>query len=268
MNFLGVSVSDFPSAFRYYTEVLGVRLAPSDHQQENWAMLGRTWDEHMALETPGMMWELFGNGSTPPANRAWGRGQGIRPGIQVEDLETTVAELRKRNVEFERDIQRQEWGEFVEIIGVEGTRWSIGNAHGFPFGEGLHVPHIGWVEVKAVDLDQQVAFYKDVMGLKTVFHTPVGAMLRQGEGEPVMLIEPGGERATTDLSRPGSLLRQHPVWISFLMPDPESVSAWFGQSDVTILRPLTRHPDWGGVDIVIADVDGNGIQLVQYDRIG
>ena len=101
MNFLGVSVCDFPPAFLYYTEVVGVRLASSDHQQENWAMLGRTWEENLALATPGMMWEMFGNAPTPLDNRAWGRGQAIRPGVQVEDVEKTVAELRDRGVEFE-----------------------------------------------------------------------------------------------------------------------------------------------------------------------
>ena len=268
MNFLGVSVCAFPSAYLYYTDVLGVRSAPSDHQEDNWAMLGRTWDESLALEDPGMMWEMFGNAPTPPDSRAWGRGQAIRPGIQVESVEKTVAELRDRNVGFEGDIQQREWGESIELIGAEGTRWTIGKALEFPYGEGVRIPHIGWVEIKAVDLDAQVAFYRDIMGLVTVFHTREEAMLKQGEGEPLILIRPGGEKTSTDLSRPGPPLRQHPVWISFMISDPDGVAAWFEQNNVPALRPLTSHPDWGGVDMLIADVDGNPIQAVQYDFIG
>ena len=215
-----------------------------------------------------MMWEMFGNAPTPPDNRAWGRGQAIRPGIQVESVVKTVAELRDRNVEFEGDIQQREWGEFIELIAAEGTRWTVGNARRLPYGEGVRMSHIGWVEIKVVDLDAQVAFYRDVMRLETVFHKPDEAMLRQGKGEPVILIRLGGEKTSTDLFRPGPLLRQHPVWISFMISDPDGVAAWFEQNNVPVLRPLTSHPEWGGVDILIADVDGNPIQAVRYTFIG
>ena len=267
MNFLGVSVADFSSAYLYYTGVLGVRRAPSDHHEENWAMLGKTWEEHLALGTSGMMWELFGNAPPPPTDRAWGRGQNIRPGIQVENVEMTLAELRGRNVKFNGGIERREWGEMAEIIGAEGTRWSVGKACGFPYGQGLHVPHIGWVEIKAANIDGQVAFYRDVMGLQTVFHTPEGAMLRQNKDEPIILIEPGGEKISTDLSMPASPLRQHPVWISAMMSEPDEVAAWFERHEVNILKPLTRHPDWGGDVMIITDVDGNGIEVVRYDHM-
>ncbi len=268
VNFLGVSVADFPSAYRYYTEVLGVRRAPSDHQEDNWAMLGKTWEEHLALETPGMMWELFGNAPPPPADRAWGRGQNVRPGIQVENVEITVAELRGRSVRFNGDIRRREWGEMAEIIGPEGTRWSVGKAHGFPYGRGLHVPHIGWVEIKAVDIDEQVAFYQDVIGLKTVFHTPEGAMLQQDKNEPMILIEPGGEKVSTDLSASWSPLRHHPVWIRAMMSEPDEVAVWFEKHKINILSPLTRHSAWGGDVMIIADADGNVIEVVRYDHVG
>ena len=268
LNFLGVSVSDFPSSYRFYTDVLGVRRAPSDHEEADWAMMGKTWEEFLQLEAPGMVWELFGGAPPPPDNRAWGQGQGICPGIQVKDLEKTVADLRTRGVTFMAEIQEHQWGQRIEFRAPEGIQWSLANAEGFPFGPDLNIPHIGWVELKAKDLDAQVAFYKEVMGLGTGFHGSGGAMLRQGPGEAVLFLEPGGEMGTADQAFPGSPVRQHPVWISFMTFDVQDAISWFEKHGVTFLQRLTQHPDWGGTDIIIADVDGNAIQVVQYDHIG
>ena len=32
----------------------------------------------------------------------------------------------------------------------------------------------------------------------------------------------------------------------------------------SVLEGVKHHPDWNGTDMIIADVDGNAIQVVQY----
>jgi Holliday junction resolvase-like predicted endonuclease len=42
-------------------------------------------------------------------------------------------------------------------------------------------------------------------------------------------------------------------------------AAWLKKQDVTIIQDVKHHPEWGGIDINIIDLDGNRIQVVQYE---
>jgi hypothetical protein len=59
----------------------------------------------------------------------------------------------------------------------------------------------------------------------------------------------------------------YPMWISFETKDVKRANSWLKEQNVTILHPLTYHKDWLGTDIIIADMDGNPIQVVQYGQM-
>jgi predicted enzyme related to lactoylglutathione lyase len=49
-----------------------------------------------------------------------------------------------------------------------------------------------------------------------------------------------------------------------MTPDIEAAAAHMQQNNVTVLREVRSHDDWGGTDLHIADPDGNALQIVQY----
>lgn len=95
LNFMGVCVDDCHTSYRFYTEILGM-YAELDPDLGNWASLGGGWDAYRA-GSRSMIVELFDGGRLAGGGRSWGHEQGIRPGIQVDDLESVVAAARARS---------------------------------------------------------------------------------------------------------------------------------------------------------------------------
>ncbi len=250
LNWLGVHVADFAASLRFYTDVLGIHASDV---KPDWAF----------FDTTGMTLELFG-GAPPTPDRSWGRGQAVRPSIQVADLPGTMAEMRRRGVDFTGEIERAASREQVEFAAPEGIRWTLAHAPEYPFGAGLHRPHIGWVELKVQRLAQQRAFYSEVLGLRPdVEHGQ--AVLRQGPGEPLLFLVTGGQRAAP-LQVTGGLLRPAPpLMMSFETDDIAQAAAWLRAHEIPLVIGIT-HRHWGGTDLFIADADGNPIQVVQYAR--
>jgi len=46
--------------------------------------------------------------------------------------------------------------------------------------------------------------------------------------------------------------------------DIQDVASLLREANVTMLKGIEHHADWGGTDLIIADVDGNVLQIVQY----
>ncbi len=120
--FLGACTADFEAYFRQHMEVIGMRIGHTDPNNPGWALRGNTWEDYQGAEVYGMIFELFKAQLPPPADRAWGHGQSIRPSIQVSDVEKTVANLRERGVDL-GEVERAPWGWLVEMITPEGVRW-------------------------------------------------------------------------------------------------------------------------------------------------
>jgi len=255
LNFLGVTVADFEPSYRFYTEVLGIEAR---HSKPDWAY----------LETTGMTFELFGlesselsafqRGVPPTRDQSWGRRQTIRPSFQIADLESTVSDLRRKGVEFVGDIERTTWGERIEFIAPEGFRWTLAHSPTYPFGSSMRKPHLGWVQMKAHDLAGQQAFYTGVLGLRPEEGDEGQVVLRQGQGQPLLFLEPGGQSLPAIQGR-----RQSPQFISFETDNIERATTYIKTHNVPIIQDVTRE-DWGGIDIYIKDVDGNPVQVVQY----
>ncbi|HET7271905.1 MAG TPA: VOC family protein [Rubrobacter sp.] len=264
LNFMGVCVEDWRTSYRFYTEILGMH-AELDPDLGTWASLGGGWDAYRA-GSRSMIVELFDGGrSSAGGGRAWGHKQGIRPGIQVDDLEAVVVAARARGVPFTGEIEETDWGRRIEFTAPEGIRWTLSHVPERPSGPDLFKPHIGHVEIKARDLEEQMAFYRDVMGMHLESENQTQVILGQGANKPWLTLESGGEKQINDPAWASDPALGHPIFISFMTSDIRDVAARLREANVTMLKDIEPHADWGGTDLIIADVDGNALQIVQYE---
>lgn len=100
------------------------------------------------------------------------------------------------------------------------------------------------------------------MGLSVAERSDSRVRLEQGAGDPQLFLEPGGEHESGARTMDSPFLG-HPVWMSFETPAITEASDWFDSHDVPLLQEITTH-DWAGKDIVVADPEGNPIQVVEY----
>lgn len=262
LNFMGVCVADWHTSYRFYTEILGMH-AELDPDLGTWASLGGGWDAYRA-GSKSMIVELFDGGRPAGGGRAWGHKQGIRPGIQVDDLEAVVVAARARGVPFTGQVEETDWGQRIEFTAPEGIRWILSQVPGRPSSPDLFKPHIGHVEIKAHDLAGQEAFYRNVIGMHLESENQTQVILGQGTGKPWLTLESGGEKQINDPAWASDPARGHPIFISFMTSDIEDVAALLREANVTVLKGIERHADWGGTDLIIADVDGNSLQIGNY----
>ncbi|MGI8916046.1 MAG: VOC family protein [Chloroflexota bacterium] len=262
LNFLGICAVDWQASFRFYTEILGMHSELAPHLGV-WASLGGGWNAYRA-GSRSVIVELFDGGRPASSARAWGHEQGIRPGIQVDDLDAVVAEARMRGVSFTGAVEATDWGHRIEFTAPEGIRWTLSDASGHPSGSDLARPYIGHVEIKAHDLAGQKAFYRDIIGMELMKESAAQVIFGQGAGKPWLSLEPGGEQPINDprwASRPAI---GQPIFISFKTADIQAVAARLRAAQATVLKDVRQHGDWGGTDMIISDIDGNALQVVQY----
>jgi catechol 2,3-dioxygenase-like lactoylglutathione lyase family enzyme len=251
LNWIGIHVSDFAASLRFYTDILGMNATDT---KPDWAY----------FETSGMTFELFGGGLPPISDQSgWGQGQTVRPGIQVADLQGTIAEMRQRGVKFTGEIERTAFSEWIEFVAPENMRWTLAHAPSYPFSASLHKPHIGWVELKVDRLAEQRAFYRELLGVQPEDAGDGHVVLRQGPGEPLLFLETGGGRAVPFQINKGALQPLPSHLMSVETKDVQEAAAWLKSHNIPTLTEITRK-DWGGIDLYIADPDGNPIQIVQY----
>jgi len=250
LNWIGLHVSDFNAALRFYTEILGMNATDI---KPDWAYFATT----------GMTFELFGSVAPLSSQSTWGQGQPIRPGIQVADLHETVTELRQRGVEFTSQFKQTAYGEMIEFTATENMRWALAHTPTQTFDSNLNKPHIGWLEIKTDRFAEQQEFYSKVLGLQPESGTNEQAILRQGPREPILCLVSGGQQAA-------------PFQIQENMPKPmpshlmsvetdniKEAAAWLKSKNIPTITEITRK-SWGGIDFYITDSDGNLIQIVQY----
>lgn len=262
LNFLGIRVADWQASYRFYADILGMHseLAP---KLGVWASLGGGWDDYRA-GSGSIIVELFDGGRPPGGERAWGREQAIRPSIHVDDLQAAVEEARARGVPFTGGVEDTTWGKRMEFTAPDGIRWTLAEAPGYPSNSDVSRPYIGHVEIKAHDLAGQKAFYREIMGMGLERESPAEVILGQGSGKPWLVLESGGERPINDPRWASRPVIGHPIFISYMAGDIRAVVARLQAARATVLRDLRHHADWGGTDMIIADADGNALQIVQY----
>jgi predicted enzyme related to lactoylglutathione lyase len=250
LNWLGIHVADFAAALRFYTEVLGLNATDV---KPDWAYFATT----------GMTFELFGGGRPPVSGSKWGQGQAVRPGIQVADLRAMIAELRARGIQFTGEIEQTDFGEWIEFSGPENMRWTLVQAPAYSYSSNLRQARLGWLELKVEHLIEQRNFYKGVLGLQPENNGAGCLVLRQGPGEPLLFLESGGQQAAPYQISQGMFQPLLSHLMSFETDNIEAAAAWLKARQVPILIDITQK-NWGGIDLYIADLDGNPIQVVQY----
>ena len=247
-----MAVHDFSAAVDFYSNKLGV-ASEEEEAKEDWRY----------YNTRRMTFELFQAHPQRIKVQAWGKGQAFRPVILVSDLAAAETLLRRQAIPFASSTSTS--GAQVEMIGSEGIRWGLMES---PDGEmdWAH-PIVGGIEVKATNLEAQRDFYTRMMGMAIEDQRDQFIHLSQSNGDVWLHLETGGLPAPfparTDTKSPAFL---HPIWISFETQDVRSANTWLQQHDLTFLRSLTYHPDWNGTDILLADADGNVVQVVQYSK--
>lgn len=264
-NFIGVSVVDWHSAFRFFSETLGFK-AELNPIHGDWAVLGGAWDAYYRDGSRSAVFELFDHGRSV-SERHWGLNQGIRPGFQVSNVQKVLHDLWARNNISIGNITDRPWGKTVEIITPEGIRFAFAEIPDTPFSDDIASPYVGHVAIKCADFEAMQNFYGNVLGFTRANSGSDFAVFTQKDGHPWVILERGGEPSSFDLRNTwweDNAVRAFPVFISLMTKDIQPVYAYLKTQEVVILRDIISNQDWGGTDLHIADPDGNGIQVVQY----
>jgi catechol 2,3-dioxygenase-like lactoylglutathione lyase family enzyme len=261
-NFIGMCVSNWQQAFAFFTETLGLQ-AELNPAYGDWANLGGAWEGYYH-ETPSLICELFDQGR-PVSERWWGKNQNVRPAIHVDDLDSTAARLRERGVNFTGTIEVKPWGRQIEFESVEGIRWALAQIPNKPVSQDLSRPHIGHIAIKTANFEAQKHFYGTKIGFILEDSERDYAIYAQAKPDhPFIILEQGGEAIQPETYGEQHPERSYPFFLSFMTGDIQTIAEECRTLGIANLRPLERHEDWGGTDIVITDADGNVIQIVQY----
>jgi catechol 2,3-dioxygenase-like lactoylglutathione lyase family enzyme len=97
---VAVMVADAKKSAKWYGEKLGFQTSVEDHWVTAWPK-GANWKLHLC------------EGEPEPGNT------GI--GLYSDDLKATVADLKKKGVNFEMDYTKTEWGEMSQLKDPDGN---------------------------------------------------------------------------------------------------------------------------------------------------
>lgn len=263
-NFIGIPATDFHRAFRFYTDTVGIRPALPNHRGDvdSWAMLVDGWEDSPGLAAKGLRCELFEQEAEAPEERWWGHHQNARPSMLVADIHGSVAALQANGVPFTANVRDTHWGQTIEFTAPEGIRWSLAQTDDLPAAAGVETPYLGYVELKVADLDRQLDFYTNVLGLSVGAEFPSGVHLEQATAAPLLILEHGGE-SVSGLDDGRSPFAVQPVWLSFETPDIVDAKDWLKANGPSLHRDIETQ-DWGGSDLIVQDPDGNPLQVVEY----
>jgi len=252
LNWFGMGAHDVLAASNFYGGKLGFAF---EEGEEN----GRP---RRYFKTRGMTFELFQAYPERPDVKAWGNGQAFRPVLLVDDLSAATALLRDQGLSY--SAQNSTYVAPIEMIGPEEIRWGMMESTGLEM-DWAH-PFIAGIELKAADLDAQKDFYTRVLGMNLRRESNQDILLDQPGFSAWLRIEAGGKAAPMHFGEEKPAFF-HPIWISFETEHVRQVDLWLQAQKVTILHPLTYHEEWQGTDIIIADADGNPVQVVQYGKM-
>jgi predicted enzyme related to lactoylglutathione lyase len=252
LNWFGMAVHDFISAAAFYGERLRFSFV-DDEAKGFWRY----------FQTQRMTFELFEAHPQRLKVKAWGNGQAFRPVLLVDNLAASAGMLEKQGILFSRS--DSESGHRIEMVGPEQIRWSLMESADHQM-DWAH-PTVAGIELKAVNLDRQKKFYRETLGMTVAHENANETLLIQPEGEAWLRIEAGG--VPTPMPAPAGEAKPaffYPIWISFETGNVKQANVWLQEQKATILHPLTYHEDWDGTDIILADMDGNAIQVVEYGK--
>jgi len=245
-----MAVHDVSATANFYGNQLGFAFK-EDAENDLWRY----------FETRNMVFEVFAAHPARINVQGWGRGQAFRPAFLVNNLPAVANKLSKTGVMFSEDLSV--FGKRLEMVGPDNIRMSFIESPETEM-DWKH-PLVGGIELKAARLEAQRDFYVKVFGMCAAQQKNGVLHLTQTNGAAWLRIEAGGRPfPLPSEAGTGAPAFLYPIWISFETQDVESANTWLASQDVSILQPLTHHPDWGGTDIIITDPEGNAIQVVAY----
>lgn len=251
LNWFGMAVHNVLAASDFYGGNLGFTFEEGEENGGPWRY----------FKTRGMTFELFQAHPERREVNGWGDGQAFRPVWLVRDLAETSVLLRDQGISYAA--QTSEYGAPIEMTGPEGIRWRIIESADIEMNPAR--PFIAGIELRAADLEAQKEFYSRALGMTIRRESDQDAHLDQPGGEAWLRIEAGGKPAPVRFGEEKPAFF-HPIWISFETEDVKQANLWLQSQNVTILHPLTYHEHWQGTDIILADADGNAVQVVQYGK--
>ncbi len=260
LNFAGICPADWPGAFRFYTDVLGIKARSQDG---HWAILGAGWERFVAGQSRALVFELF-EGRGLPAGVERERDQAIRLGIRVRDLAGARAQASTRGVRFATEIERDDGFERAEFAAPDGTRWILWSPPGGGATGDVAEPEILLAEMRVEDWLGQLAFYRDTLGLGVVKQATARVVLQQAGDGPQVILKPGGRKHVVDPAWADRPALAQPIFLGFMVGDVRAAARRLRAAGARVLRDVQHH-DWGGTDLIVADADGNAVQIYKLD---
>jgi predicted enzyme related to lactoylglutathione lyase len=284
-NFIGLCLQDFPSGAQFYTDQLGIEPKMTHPDSPGWMMLLDSWRDSAPIQKSSAS-EQFRSQRMSRRNK---RGNMAQPGGRSRSSRTSRPKKQKlvirgmlvelftaklpdgwTSTDFEQagrlsvfaslqDVSRFTDSIMGTIEGVEGVTWQVWAE------ENQAEP---WkargARLRCVDMQAQMEFYQNAFGWNGSTTSDTSGKLLQGEGMPTLDLTQEEGLSPLALPAEGNPLRVTPSWMSIETSDIQVAQAKFQDLNLTILRPATQHA-WGGTDIVLADPDGNPVQVVQQD---
>lgn len=266
LNFAGVSTTTWEEDFRFYTETLGFRV---HSLRDHWALFGAGWDDYVTGKSRGLVCELFEAPQATETQHAEAEpsrplDQPIRLGIRVHDLGAMAASLRTRGVRFVGPGDSRGSTRRLGFTSPGGTRWMLWSDHGQPGRQSLSDPEIMTVELRVANPSRSAAFYRDVLGLRSFSTRDSELVMGQSiDGPRLILLSGGDHRSTRAIRGPDPALAQ-PHFLGFMTANVREAAEWVRSKGVRVVREVEHH-DWGGTDLLIADPDGNVVQVYELD---
>ena len=265
LSFVGLCVppARWEQEFAFYTQTLGVEC---HSRQGHWAVLGAGWEPYVQGRSRGLIWELFESS----ASDSWSRSP-ITLGIAVADLARFAGRLVQQGNAYGASDSASSAlpstrAASVNLTTPSGFPWRLWENPTAAARSDLHQPEILEVTLRVEDMPGQIRFYQRLLGLPpTAGPEPDSWVFWSHFQGPALRLVPGGHRhqRITAAARQQPALAQ-PAFLGFMVRDVEQSRRHLNAVGVVSLQPATHH-EWGGTDCIVADADGNAVQLFILD---
>jgi predicted enzyme related to lactoylglutathione lyase len=243
MNFIGLNVQKKPAALRFYRGLCGMQVKESAKPPMLW------------LTTTGMNVEVFTAQARDQSFNHPVPGQALRPCIHVRNLQAIAESLKKKRAVV-GEVEKTAQGRRVECVGPENIRWLMAEGRGYTHADGLTKPHIGSADLRVIDMEGQIKFFTNILGLKQGVKSGGQITLRDLKEGTFLLL------GKDQREKPGEGFPAQPAFLSFAVPKATEAEKKLQSLGVQFVQALMVQ-DFG-IDMLILDADRNIIQIVEY----
>lgn len=243
LNFIGLNVQKKSPSLHFYEDFYRMKVEEGSKPPMLW------------LKTTGMLMEVFTAQARDKAFNHPVPSQTVRPCVHVRNLESIVESLKKQGVVV-GEPEKTAKGKRVECVGPENIRWLMGEGRGYTHASGLAKPHVGSADLRVRDMEGQIKFFTQVLGLKEGADFDGQITLRDPKEGTFLLL--GEERQ----QKRGKGFAAQPAFLSFAVPKATEAEKKLRSLGIKFVQPLIVQGF--GTDMLILDADKNIIQIVEY----